>query len=201
MIALSGLLLVLFLGAHLAGVALALVDPAAFEAYAATLHRQEWLPLAEGGLAAAALTHPLLSLHRSLANRRARGPVAGPMRSRRQGPAGGVAAMAAGAIPWTGTLLLGFLVVHLAQLRGQRPPAGQELEAVMTALSSPWSLALYVLAGGAVALHLFHGNESAHRSLGFLDATNGPRIRRLGRALALMLGGGFAIVPLALRLS
>ena len=198
MIALTGLMLVLFLLAHLAGVGLALVDPAAFEAYAAALHRQEWLPLAEVGLAVVALIHPLGALHRSLANRHARGPVAGPMRSRRQGSAAGVAALAALAIPWTGALLLGFLVVHLAQLRWHRPLDGHELEAVMGVLATPWSLALYLLAGAAVALHLFHGNESAHRSLGLLDSANATRIRQLGRGLALLLGGGFVIVPLSL---
>jgi succinate dehydrogenase / fumarate reductase cytochrome b subunit len=198
MIALSGLALVVFLVAHLAGVALALLNPADFERHATALHQQSWLPLAELILAGVLLIHPVRALHRAMANRRCRGPVAGPLRSRREGPAAGLAALAALAIPWTGALLLAFLVVHLAQLRWHRPPEGMELARLLTVLSSPTNLAFYGLAGTAVALHLFHGNESAHRSLGLLDGANGGRIRAVGRGLALLLGGGFALAPLAL---
>ncbi|MEA5410937.1 succinate dehydrogenase, partial [Synechococcus sp. BA-120 BA3] len=85
-IAVTGLALVLFLAVHLGGVLLALVDPPTFERYAASLHLQGWLPWLEVALLAAALAHPLLSLHRAHVNRQARGPAAGPLRSRRQGP-------------------------------------------------------------------------------------------------------------------
>ena len=59
-------------------------------------------------------------------------------------------------------------------------------------------LALYALAGLALALHLLHGHESAHRSLGLLQSDNRAAIRLAGRALALLLGSGFALLPLAL---
>jgi succinate dehydrogenase / fumarate reductase cytochrome b subunit len=197
-IAAGGLALVLFLVLHLAGISQALLDPAGFERYAAALHRQGWLPLAEIVLIGVFLAHPVLALQRAMANRRARGPVAGPLRSRRRGGGEGVAALAAAAVPWSGSVLLLFLAVHLAQLRWHRPAAGEELARLLTALASPWSLTLYVLAGVAVALHLFHGHESAHRSLGLLDPTNGGRIRAVGRVLALLLGLGFALTPIAL---
>ncbi len=198
LIALSGLLLVLFLVAHLAGASLALFHPPAFEALATWLHRQPWLGGFELGLLAALLLHPALALARSLAARTARGPAAGPLRSRRGPGLEGLAALAAGWSPWTGALVLLFLVVHLAQLRWQRPLAGAELAAVQQALGSPAGLLLYGLAGGALALHLLHGHESAHRSLGWLQAANRSRIRWAGRALALLLGAGFSLLPLAL---
>ncbi|MFM7456775.1 MAG: succinate dehydrogenase, partial [Vulcanococcus sp.] len=113
-IAVTGLALVLFLAVHLGGVLLALVDPPSFERYAASLHQQAWLPWLEAGLLAAGLAHPLLSLQRARLNRQARGPAAGPLRSRRQGPWEAVAALAGRAIPWSGALLLIFLVMHLA---------------------------------------------------------------------------------------
>ena len=195
---LSGLALVLFLGLHLTAVSLALLAPARFEALAAALHRQAWLPAAELLLAAALLLHPVLALLRSLRNRWARGVMAAPLRSRRGGGLEGAAALAGRWAPWSGSLLLVFLVLHLRQLRLPRPPAGGESAALLQALASPASLALYCLAGLAVALHLLHGNESAHRSLGWLDAANRGRIRVLGRALALLLGAGFSLLPLAL---
>jgi succinate dehydrogenase / fumarate reductase cytochrome b subunit len=157
------------------------------------------LPLLELLLAAGLLLHPLLALGRTVRNRRARGPVAGPLRSRRR--AGGLEAAAALAgrwAPWSGALLALFLVVHLAQLRLHRPAAGGELDALLAALSPAPALALYALAGAAVAFHLLQGNESAHRSLGWLEPVNRERIRWAGRALALSLGAGFSLVPIAL---
>jgi succinate dehydrogenase / fumarate reductase cytochrome b subunit len=194
----SGLTLVLFLVVHLAAVSLALLDPARFERLAAGLHRQFWLPGAELLLAAALLLHPAVALVRTLRNRRARGPASGPLRSRRAGGSEAVVALAGRWAPWSGGVLLVFLVMHLLQLRLHRPAPGDELSALLGALASPIALALYGLAGLAVALHLLHGYESAHRSLGWLDPTNRDRIRRLGRGLALLLGAGFSLLPFAL---
>jgi succinate dehydrogenase / fumarate reductase cytochrome b subunit len=124
--------------------------------------------------------------------------VAGPQRSRRDGGLEAAAALAGRWAPWSGALLLVFLVVHLAQLRLHRPAAGAELEALLAALASPFSLGLYGLAGAAVGLHLLQGYESAHRSLGWLEPGNRERIRWAGRALALLLGAGFSVLPIAL---
>ena len=164
LIPISGLVLVLFLVVHLAGVSLALLDPTGFEQLADLLHLQPWLPPLELALAAALLLHPLLALLRNASNRQARGAVAGPQRSRRDGGLEAAAALAGRWAPWSGALLLVFLVVHLAQLRLHRPAAGAELEALLAALASPFSLGLYGLAGAAVGLHLLQGYESAHRS-------------------------------------
>jgi succinate dehydrogenase / fumarate reductase cytochrome b subunit len=194
----SGLLLVFFLLLHLAGVALAPLAPQRFEAYAAGLHRSAWLPAAELALLAVALTHLGLSLLRAARNRRAAGNTAA-LRSRRTGPLAPLAAWAARSQAAGGLLLLLFLALHLAQLRWPRPPAGAELAALAAVLASPLSLALYAAAGLAVGLHLLHGVESAHRSLGLLEPDNGRAIRLAGRGLALLLGGGFALLALALR--
>jgi succinate dehydrogenase / fumarate reductase cytochrome b subunit len=196
----TGLALVLFLVLHLGGVGLALIAPQPFERYAAHLHTRPWLPLLELTLAATALIHLATALARAAGGRLARGPMAGSRRSRRA-QAGFWEALAAHAsrlAPWSGALLLAFLAVHLAQLRWPRPAPGHELTALLAVLDAPGWLALYLLAGVAVALHLLHGHESAHRSLGFLDAANAAPIRRLGRGLALLVGGGFALLPVLL---
>lgn len=194
----SGLALVLFLVLHLGGVSLALLDPLRFEAFATWLHGRLWLPLAEVLLALALLAHPLLALGRWLQNRTRVGASAAPRRSRRGGGLEGLAAASGRWLPFSGALLLLFLVVHLVQLRWSRPAPGAELEALLSALASPAALLLYGLAGVALALHLLHGVEGAHRSLGWLEPANGGRIRRLGRGLALLLGGGFTLLPFAL---
>jgi succinate dehydrogenase / fumarate reductase cytochrome b subunit len=192
----SGLLLVFFLLLHLAGVALAPLAPQRFEAYAAALHRSAWLPAAELVLLAVGVVHLGLSLLRVALNRAA-GNTAN-LRSRRTGPLAPLAGMAARSQASGGVLLLGFLVVHLAQLRWPRPEAGTELAELAVALASPWSLALYLAAALALALHLFQGGEAAHRSLGLLQPANAASIRAAARLLALLIGGGFIAVILTL---
>jgi succinate dehydrogenase / fumarate reductase cytochrome b subunit len=199
MVAVTGVALVLFVLAHLAGVAMALVQPHSFELYAAALHRQPWLPLLELSLAMVLLAHPIGSLVRRFTNALCRGP--GPfLLVSRRGAGERPAALAARAMPWSGGVLLAFLVVHLLQLRWHRPPEGQELAVLLALLQSPLWLNLYVLAGLALALHLFHGGESAHRSLGLLDPASARGIRLATRSLALLVGGGFALMPIALLL-
>jgi succinate dehydrogenase / fumarate reductase cytochrome b subunit len=149
-------------------------------------------------LASALLAHPLLALLKRIANAGNRAGATGPPVSRRGAGVAALAAWSARLLPISGGLLLLFLAVHLGQLRWVRPLQGQELATLLAVLASPWSLLLYVAAGLALALHLFHGHESAHRSLGLLDGANGGRIRTSGRGLALALGVGFALLPLLL---
>lgn len=195
----TGLILIAFVVAHGLGVGLALLDPAAFENYATALHHASWLPYLEIILTLAASAHLAHTLQRVLANRRARGVVPyAQWRSRRLQP---LAALAGRTAPFSGGLLLLFLVVHLWQLRWPRPGEGLEREALLLALASPWAVLLYVLAGVALGLHLLHGAESLTRSLGWLDEENAPGLRLASRVLAAVLGGGFALLPLALRAS
>lgn len=183
----SGLLLVLFLVLHLGGVSLAVVAPERFSRYATSLHAAPWLPLAELGLLAVAATHIGFSLHKAIRNRRAGNRAA--LASRRGDP---LAALAARSQFAAGLLTLIFLVFHLGQLRWPRPAAGADLAALQAILSQPASLLLYLAAALAIGLHLFHGGEAAHRSLGLLDPRHGLLIRRTGRGLALLVAGGFA---------
>jgi succinate dehydrogenase / fumarate reductase cytochrome b subunit len=198
LLAASGLLLVLFLAVHLAGVALALIDQQVFEAWSTSLHSWWLLPLLEAALVVLFLLHPLKAAAKALANATAAPRVQAGRRSRRGGGLEALAALAARTSPWSGALLLLFLVVHLAQLRWVRPPAGGELAAVMGVLAQPQGWALYGAAGLALALHLFQGVESAHRSLGLLAGANAGLLRWLGRLVAVLLGGGFCLVSLVL---
>lgn len=197
-IALSGLLLVLFLATHLLGLALAPLAPASFEAYASALHHAALLPAVELGLLLTTVLHLVLSLRRRWLSRQAGNTAA--LRSRRQGALAPLAVLATRSQAAGGLVLMLFLVVHLRQLRLPRPADGHALEVLQTVLSQPLSLALYLTAALAGAMHLFHGGEAAHRSLGWLDPANAARIRAVGRLLALLVGAGFMAVTLALAL-
>ena len=192
---LSGLLLVLFLMVHLAGLIPALIAPMQFELYATALHHQPWLPLLEVSLAATAAVHLVFTAAKTLRNRRAGNTAA--LRSRRGRPLEALASRSKVAV---GIITLGFLALHLQQLRWPRPADGLEKEALLQVLQQPISLLFYAAGSLAIGLHLLHGAEAAHRNLGLLTPANGPTIRWGGRLLASVVGGGFLLISLALAL-
>ena len=193
--AVSGLLLVLFLVVHLGGLTFVLGAPASFESYASGLHHTPWLKPLELGLALTNLLHISLSLQKGLRNRQA-GNTA-ELISRRAEP---LAAWASRSKTIAGVITLGFLGLHLQQLRFPRPMDGHEREALVHVLQQPVSLALYCLGALAIGLHLIHGAEAAHRSLGWLDPSNKRSIRFGGRMLAVLLSGGFLLISVGLAL-
>ena len=193
--ALSGLLMVLFLVVHLAGLLHALIAPAQFEHYATALHHQPWLPILEVSLAGTAAVHLIFTAAKTLRNRRAGNTAA--LRSRRGRP---IEALASRSKVAAGVITLGFLTLHLQQLRWPRPVDGLEREVLLKVLQQPTSLLVYGLGSLAIGLHLLHGAEAAHRNLGFLNPLNGPSIRWGGRLLATVIGGGFLLISLKLGL-
>ncbi len=193
--ALSGLLLVLFLVVHLAGLLPALIAPAQFDHYATDLHHQPWLPILEVSLATTAAVHLIFTAAKTLRNRRAGNTAA--LRSRRGRP---IEALASRSKVAAGMITLGFLTLHLQQLRWPRPVDGLEREVLLQVLQQPTSLLVYGLGSLAIGLHLLHGAEAAHRNLGFLNPVNGPSIRWGGRLLATVIGGGFLLISLELGL-
>ncbi len=193
--ALSGLLMVLFLVVHLAGLLPALIAPAQFEHYATALHHQPWLPILEVSLAGTAAVHLIFTAAKTLRNRRAGNTAV--LRSRRGRP---IEALASRSKVAAGVITLGFLTLHLQQLRWPRPVDGLEREVLLKVLHQPTSLLVYGLGSLAIGLHLLHGAEAAHRNLGFLTPVNGPSIRWGGRLLATVIGGGFLLISLGLAL-
>ena len=193
--ALSGLLMVLFLVVHLAGLLPALIAPAQFEHYATALHHQPWLPILEVSLATTAAVHLIFTAAKTLRNRRAGNTAV--LRSRRGRP---IEALASRSKVAAGMITLGFLTLHLQQLRWPRPVDGLEREVLLKVLQQPTSLLVYGLGSLAIGLHLLHGAEAAHRNLGFLNPLNGPSIRWGGRLLATVIGGGFLLISLGLAL-
>ena len=193
--ALSGLLLVLFLVVHLAGLLPALIAPVQFEQYATVLHQQPWLPLLEISLAAIAAMHLSLTIAKTLRNRGAGNTAT--LRSRRGRP---LEALASRSKVAAGVITLGFLLLHLQQLRWPRPTDGLERLVLQQALHQPISLVVYVAGSLAIGLHLLHGAEAAHRNLGLLTPANGASIRWGGRLLASGIGGGFLLISLGLAL-
>lgn len=193
-VAITGLALVGFLIAHLAGNLLIYADEdgAAFGAYAAALEGNPLLPLAEILLAALFVAHIALAVRVSLQNREAR-----PQRYRGRAWHGGRTPGSATMI-LTGLVVLVFLLIHLNDFRIGKGPPEELAGEVKARLSGGAGFLIYVVGVGALTLHLSHAVQSALQTLG----ANHPKYTRLLRAaglgLALVLGLGFLTFPLVL---
>jgi succinate dehydrogenase / fumarate reductase cytochrome b subunit len=102
---------------------------------------------------------------------------------------------------WSGFLILGFVVYHLLDLTiGVVNPDFREGEVFHNLLASlgRWTAAaFYVLAVAGLGFHLWHGLWSMFQSLGVSNRAFTPGLRRLAAIFATLLTVGFAAVPLA----
>lgn len=107
---------------------------------------------------------------------------------------------------WGGVTLLLFIVWHLLHFtilkvniaegaRGVEDPYANVVGAF--ADSSWWMTVIYLVAMVALGFHLHHGTFSACQTLGLTNAaTSRARARTFGWIVAIVIAGGFALVPL-----
>jgi succinate dehydrogenase / fumarate reductase cytochrome b subunit len=192
LVALAGLLLCGFLITHLAGNLFLFAGAGAFNRYAAFLESQALLPLAEGGLVLLFLIHIALSARARLRDMAAR-PVAYEVYQGKGARTPGSSTMAI-----TGSLILLFLVVHVATIKYRfGGDKGPDLFAHVTGwFHNPLYAGFYVVALIGVGLHLSHGVQSAFQTLGINHPRYTPLIKKLGLAFALVLAAAFASMPI-----
>jgi succinate dehydrogenase / fumarate reductase, cytochrome b subunit len=197
LVAITGLLLCGFLVGHLSGNLLLLVSPDAFNIYAHKLvSLGALLYLIEGGLALVFLVHMYLAVRLNLENKQARGKYAMKKWTGR-----GTNFMSA-TMPYTGLVLLVFLITHLMNLKfGTNYPT--EVDGVQMRdlyrttieyFQNPMNVAWYVFAMACAGLHTAHGFASAFQSLGFNFPKYYPKIKVISYLYAIVIGGGFAFV-------
>jgi succinate dehydrogenase / fumarate reductase, cytochrome b subunit len=188
--ALSGLLLVAFVFGHWAGNTVLLRGEAAFDEYLVWLQDHPLLHYAVWVLIAAALlVHVAVGPWHWLANRRAR-----PRRYRRK--QNRATTWAARSMMISGSLLLLFLVVHIAQVRGWLTFAeGDSVYRNLVAGFTHWPiLTIYLLGQVALAMHLYHGLWSQFQTLGI----HHPRYNHWRRPIAAVIGIGLALLNMTL---
>ncbi|MEZ6195054.1 MAG: succinate dehydrogenase cytochrome b subunit [Planctomycetota bacterium] len=196
--ALTGLLLTGFLVMHLLGnlSLFAGKDGEAFITYAEKLHDLgPLLVVSELALLALFAIHVGMAVRLTILNREAR-----PVRYQVKRTFGESTPSSASMFV-TGSIVLGFLVVHLATMRfadGLSALRGEKLHGqVVSVLENP-ILALIYLAGSiAVGVHLAHGFRSLFQSLGANHGRINRGARALGWGLAILFAIGFAAFPLA----
>jgi succinate dehydrogenase / fumarate reductase cytochrome b subunit len=202
--ALTGILLVLFLFAHMAGNLKIFFGAETFDHYAHWLRtigvpllpKTWYLWIQRGGLTVAVIGHIVAA---TILARRARAarPVKYAHRPKVQG------SYAARTMRWGGVIILLFVIYHVLDLTtGTLNPVGdkQHPYANVVADFAPgrWYVTLfYTLAILAIGFHLRHGIFSAVRTLGQQTA-RGERIARVSAlVLAVVLVVGYLSVPLA----
>lgn len=199
LVAITGLLLCGFLVGHLSGNLLLLVGPDAFNLYAHKLvSLGALLYVIEAGLALVFLVHLYLAIRLNIENAKARGKYQMKTRTGR-----GTTFMSA-TMPYTGLVLLVFLILHLMNLKfGTNYPTqvdGVQMRDIyrttMEYFSNPGSVAWYVFAMVCAALHTAHGFASAFQSLGLNHPKYYPKIKVISYLYALTVGGGFAFLSI-----
>jgi succinate dehydrogenase / fumarate reductase, cytochrome b subunit len=111
---------------------------------------------------------------------------------------------AARTIRWSGVILALFIIYHLLHLTagavGFRPGVFQHLSVSHNVVAgfSVWYVALfYIVAMACLCLHLDHGIWSMLQTLGWNNARTTRALQALSRGLALVVFAGFISVPVA----
>ncbi|MCP9956371.1 succinate dehydrogenase cytochrome b subunit [Streptomyces sudanensis] len=199
--AVSGLVLLAYLVAHVIGNLKVFLGPDEFNAYghwlrtmgAPVLHHGWGLWIVRVGLLTAVIAHGVSAYRLSRLDRRAR-PVRYVHKRRR-------ASYATRTMRWGGVIIALFVVWHLLDLttltvNGNAQP-GHPYENVVATFSTWYGNAVYLVAVLAVGLHVRHGFWSAAQTLGAGSARRDRALRAAAGTLALILTAGFASVPVA----
>lgn len=191
LMAATGSAFVLFLFVHLLGNLLLYKGPEAFDAYAARLHSLGALvTVAEIMLLTMAVVHVLTGFLLFYENFNAR-----PVRYAVKKTAGG-RTIGSATMPYTGFLILGFVILHLIHFRF---PA-QEPESIFVAVATLFGVWPYVLIYTAavviVAVHVRHGFWSLFQTAGLNHGKYMPLIQGLGIAFSLLAAVGFGLIPM-----
>jgi succinate dehydrogenase / fumarate reductase, cytochrome b subunit len=188
--AVSGLLMALWLTLHMLAIQLVFAGPALMNGYALQLRATGLLWPMRLGLLALLLVHVAAAVATSKQSVGAR-----PERYQHQTRHN--TSTPASRTMRTGGILLGlYILLHVSQMYGGLHPAfvpGDVHHNLVTVLRSPFNGFVYLTATVVVVLHLAHGLESALRSLGLLTRDGELRTARLLRAWALAVSVGFAI--------
>lgn len=109
-----------------------------------------------------------------------------------------------------GTLLLIFLIIHLAHfwvksrftgLPGHDANGHEDLYAVMVEVfKNPLVVLVYTLSMVSLAYHLLHGFQSAFQTLGLNHKKYTPAIKKVGIAFSIVIPAIFAAMPICMYL-
>ena len=199
--AVSGLVMLLYLVFHMLGNLKVFLGPGDLNGYAAWLRTlgepllgYGWfLWLARAALSASVVLHGVAAYQlsrRDLAARPGR-----YVHQRRR------ASYATRTMRWGGVILALFIVWHILDLTtltvNPRAEAGHPYQNIVASFSAWYSDVFYILAMLALGLHIRHGFWSAAQTLGANNARRNRALKATANGLALVLTAGFLSVPVA----
>jgi succinate dehydrogenase / fumarate reductase cytochrome b subunit len=193
LVAVSGVLLVLFILGHLAGNFILFRGPEAYNAYSRHLHDLgALLWVVRAGLLAAFVAHVTFTIQLALANRAAR-------------KTGYTVVTRLGNTDFVKLTMLysGLLVLTLANTAGPRADViaahgSQNLGiygVVWNSFSNPIHAVLYILAMAAVGLHFSNAVSTIWVTLGVLSDAATARVNLAARVLGALIAVGFSSIP------
>jgi succinate dehydrogenase / fumarate reductase cytochrome b subunit len=100
--------------------------------------------------------------------------------------------------PYTGLIILVFLVVHLINFRLVKGSNEGLYSLVADLFARPEYVLLYVAGTVAVALHVSHGFWSAFQTLGASHPKYSPIVTAAGLLASLAFGLGFGLIPISM---
>lgn len=194
----TGLLLFAYLVLHLAGNLMVFAGQETFNHYAHALVSNPLVVPAEVALLLLFLLHIYKAVVMWTKNQAAR-----PVPYEQKSWAGYTSrkSVASTTMIWTGLATLVFVVIHVAQIKYGAwyqigdPPMRDLYRTEVEVFSSPVWVAVYVAAMALVGFHLRHGIASAFQSLGASHPVYTKRLVVIGTVIAILIGGGFAVIP------
>jgi succinate dehydrogenase / fumarate reductase cytochrome b subunit len=190
LMAVTGLIFVLFVIGHMIGNLKVYLGPEAFNHYAEGLRdfgapffgHGQFLWVVRAALIAVLLVHVVMMIQLWLVSSSAR-----PVGYRKQQDLN--MDRASKWMRWGGIALFAFITYHILHLTtGTLHPdfvPGDAYHNFVAGFSVPWVSALYFVAMIALGLHLYHGVWSTFQTLGW----DGPRAQKIRRPLALLIAG------------
>jgi succinate dehydrogenase / fumarate reductase cytochrome b subunit len=202
----SGILFILFVLAHMYGNLRAFAGHDAYNEYAAGLRTlgQPELPYSGAlwvlrvGLIAALIVHVVAAVMLTRRAQKAR-PVKYVVKKNRG------SSLSSRTMRWGGLTILLFLIWHLVEFTIVKVPLtsgvdkNDSYDMLVNAFSAQggWMTFIYLLAMIALAFHLHHGTFSALQTLGLTNSERSrANARTAGWAVAIVIAGGFSLVPL-----
>jgi succinate dehydrogenase / fumarate reductase cytochrome b subunit len=148
----------------------------------------------EAGLATVFLVHLGLAMKLNMENMQSKG------KYQQKTKTGRGTTFASQTMPYTGVVLLVFLILHLISLKFGTHYETTVDGVVMRDLyrttleyfRSPIATAWYVIAMATAALHTSHGFASAFQTMGWNHGKYFKNVKRLGLIYAIVVGAGFA---------
>jgi succinate dehydrogenase / fumarate reductase cytochrome b subunit len=205
-VAVTGVVLILFVVGHLLGNLQIFLGPEWINGYAE--HLRDLGPLLwmiRGFLLIVVIAHIYYTIRLAVENRQAR-----PERYRRRDIV--KATLASRSMVLSGLVLLAFIIYHLLHFTVRttdprfaalpKDPLGHYdvYSMMILGFQSPLVSGFYILGMFLLALHLSHGSSSFFQSLGLNNQKLTPRLALAGRVFAWLLFIGYSAIPVAVLL-